>query len=78
MADLAKGGLELKTEGALKRMPKDFEHVNEPDLAAAMKLKHFYVHEDIDPKIITTPKLVDLSVDFVKRAMPLLTWGKAV
>ena len=78
VATLAKGGLELKTEGALKRMPKDFEGVTEPDLAAAMKLKHYYVQEDIDPAIITTPKLVDISVDFVKRAMPLLQWGRAV
>lgn len=74
---LAKGGLELQNEGALKRMPKEFDTVTEPDLAQAMKLKHFYVREDIDPALVTTPKLVDLSVDFVKRAMPLLEWGKA-
>jgi uncharacterized protein (TIGR02453 family) len=74
---LVKGGLELQSEGALKRMPKEFESVTEPDLAEAMKLNHFYVREDIDPVLITTPKLVDFSVDFVKRAMPLLEWGKA-
>jgi uncharacterized protein (DUF2461 family) len=44
----------------------------------AVKLKHFYVREDIDPVLVTTPKLVDISVDFVKRAMPLLVWGRAI
>jgi uncharacterized protein (TIGR02453 family) len=73
---LAKSGLELQTEGALKRMPKEFEGVAEPDLAQAIKLKHFYVREDIEPRLITTPKLVDIGVDFVKRAMPLLEWGR--
>lgn len=78
IADLKKGRLELGSEGALKRLPKDFDSVTEPDLAAAMKLKHFYVQEDIDPELVTTPKLVDMSVDFMKRAMPLLEWGRAV
>ncbi len=77
-AALAKGGLELQSEGALKRMPKEFEGVTEPDLAQALKLKHFYVREEIDPKLIITPKLVDISVDFVKRAMPLIEWGQPV
>ncbi|MGL4489798.1 MAG: TIGR02453 family protein [Rhizobiaceae bacterium] len=78
MALLAKAKLELGSDGALKRMPKDFEHVSEPDLAAAMKLKHYYVQENIDPAVVTTTKLVDLSVAFMKKAMPLLAWGRAV
>ena len=75
-AALKKGKLALETDGALKRMPKEFEAVTEPDLASALKLKHFYVSEKIDPAVITTPKLVDLSVDFAKRAMPLIEWGR--
>ena len=74
---LSKGRLELQSEGALKRMPKEFDTVSEPDLAKAMRLKHFYVREDIDPALITTPKLVDASVAFVQRAMPLFEWGRA-
>jgi uncharacterized protein (TIGR02453 family) len=77
VAQVTKGGLVLGTDGALKRMPKEFEGVTDPDLAAAMKLKHFYVREDIDPSLVTTAKLVDVSVDFVKRSMPLLQWGQA-
>ncbi len=78
VATLKKSGLELGAEGALKRLPKGFEMITDPDLAAAMKLKHFYVQENIDSALVTTPKLVDLSVAFMKKAMPLLVWGKAV
>jgi uncharacterized protein (TIGR02453 family) len=76
-AALKKGKLALETDGALKRMPKEFEAFTEPILAQALKLKHFYVSEKIDPALITTPKLIDISVDFAKRAMPLIDWGKA-
>jgi uncharacterized protein (TIGR02453 family) len=76
-AALKKGNLALETEGALKRMPKEFEAFTDPELAAALKLKHFYVSEKIDPVLITTTKLVDVSVDFAKRAMPLIEWGRA-
>ncbi len=75
-ASLASGSLELRTDEALKRLPKEFDGVSEPDLMQAVKLKHFYVREDIDPALVVTPKLVDISVDFVRRAMPLLVWGK--
>ncbi len=75
---LKKGKLALATEGALKRLPQSFENISEPDLAAAVKLKHFYVREDIDPKRITSPKLVEDCVGFVKRAQPLLDWGNAI
>jgi uncharacterized protein (TIGR02453 family) len=74
---LEQGGLVLSLEEQLKRLPKEFDTVSKPDLHAAVRLKHFYVREDIDPAIITTPQLIDISVNFVKRAMPLLTWGKA-
>jgi uncharacterized protein (TIGR02453 family) len=77
VAALARGGLALATEDSMKRLPKGFEDVEEPDLQSAMRLKHFYVREDIDPASITSPKLVDACVDFAKRAMPLLDWGRA-
>jgi uncharacterized protein (TIGR02453 family) len=75
-AVLAKGNLALSVQDQLKRLPKEFDDVVEPDIHSAVRLKHFYVREDIDPGIITSPELVDLSVDFVKRAMVLLEWGK--
>lgn len=75
-AALAKGRLALALDMQLKRLPKEFEAVTDPDLNSAVRLKYFYVREAIDPASITSPKLVDASVDFVKRAMPLLVWGK--
>ncbi len=42
--------------------------VAEPDLAEAMKLKHFYVQRNIAPELIYTPGLVDAAVSFVKTA----------
>jgi uncharacterized protein (DUF2461 family) len=41
-----------------------------------VKLKHFYVREDIDPGRVTEAELVGDCVGFMKRAMPLLEWGR--
>ncbi len=79
VAALKKGKLELATgDDTLKRLPQGFEGVSDPDLAAAVKMKHFYVREEIDPKRVTSPKLVDDAAGFAKRAMPLLEWGNAI
>ena len=75
-AALEKGGLALGTDDALKRLPKDFDSVTEPDLQAAVKLRHFYVREDVDPGRVTDGGLVGDCVGFVKRAMVLLEWGR--
>lgn len=72
---LEKGGLALGTDDALKRLPKDFDTVTEPDLQAAVKLRHFYTREDIYPVRVMEAGLVGDCVDFAKRALPLLTWA---
>ena len=74
-AGLKKGGLALGSDGTLKRLPQGFETVSEPDLAAGVKLKHFYTREEIDPKRVTEPGLVEDCVKFARRAMPLFEWG---
>ncbi len=74
---LEKGGLALSLDDQMKRLPKDFETVADADLHSAVRLKHFYVQENIDPASINSPKLVDICVDFAGRAMPLLNWGRA-
>ena len=43
VAALGKGGLEFGTQGAMKRMPRGFEHVVDADLAAAIRNRHFVV-----------------------------------
>ncbi len=74
---LASGGLALSLSDQAKRLPKGFETVADPDLHAAVRLKHFYVQQDIDPASIHSPRLVETCVDFASRAMPLLKWGGA-
>lgn len=75
---LKKGKLELGTQGAMKRMPRGFEHVADPDLSTAIRNRHFVVRQEIDPASIHTPQLADMLVDFATRARPLLDWGRAI
>ncbi|TIX00462.1 MAG: TIGR02453 family protein, partial [Mesorhizobium sp.] len=74
---LKKAGLELDTEGCMKRA-RGFEHVTEADLAQAIRNRHFAVRHTIDPAGIHTPALVEELVDFSLRAKPLLDWGRAI
>jgi uncharacterized protein (TIGR02453 family) len=75
---LNKNGLELDTEGAMKRTPRGFEHVIDKDLVAAIRNRHFVVRHVIDPAGIHGPELVEELVDFTLRAKPLLDWGRAI
>ena len=61
---LKKNGLELDTEGCMKRTPRGFEHVTDADLVAAIRNRHFVVRHAIDPAGIHGPALVDELVDF--------------
>lgn len=78
VAALGKGGLEFGTQGAMKRMPRGFEHVADADLAAAIRNRHFVVRQNIDPADIHTPALADQLVAFTVHARPLLDWGRAI
>lgn len=78
VAVLKKGKLELGTQGAMKRMPRGFEHVTDSDLSAAIRNRHFVVRQEVDPASIHVPELADMLVDFTVRARPLLDWGRAI
>lgn len=78
IAALKKGGLELGSDGAMKRMPRGFEGVEDDDLAGAIRNRHFAVRHDIDPASIHSPALVEELVDFARRARPLLDWGRGI
>jgi uncharacterized protein (TIGR02453 family) len=78
VAALKKKGLELDTEGGMKRTPRGFEHIEDADLVAAIRNRHFVVRHKIDPAGIHGPELVDELVDFTSRARPLLDWGRAI
>jgi uncharacterized protein (TIGR02453 family) len=76
-AGLAKKGLPLSNEGALQRLPRGFESVEDPDIAAAVKRKSFICSRKIAPESIASRDLLkDLSV-FAKDSSPLLEWGWA-
>lgn len=75
---LKKNGLALGDEERMKRLPRGFEQVTEPDLGEAVRNRHFVVRHTIDPTGIHSPKLVDELVDFTQRARPLLDWGRAI
>lgn len=78
VAALKKNGLELDGEGRLKRTPRGFEHVDEPDLVAAIRNRHFVVRHAIEPAAIHSAGLADELFGFVLRAKPLLDWGRAI
>ncbi|HTV68699.1 MAG TPA: TIGR02453 family protein [Rhizobiaceae bacterium] len=75
---LKKNGLEFGDDERMKRLPRGFEQVTEPDLSEAVRNRHFVVRQTIDPADIHSPKLVDELVDFTVRAKPLLAWGRAI
>ncbi|PBC03201.1 TIGR02453 family protein [Mesorhizobium sp. WSM3860] len=75
---LKQTGLELDREDCLKRAPRGFEDVSEPDLAQAVRNRHFVVRHHIDPETIHVAALVDDLVGFSLRAKPLLDWGRAI
>lgn len=75
---LAMNRLEMGAEERLKRAPRGFEAVTQPDLAAAVRNRHFDVRHQIDPADIQRPALADQLVDFAMRAKPLLDWGRAI
>jgi uncharacterized protein (TIGR02453 family) len=78
IAALKKSSLSLDSEGALKRTPRGFEHVIDPELATAIRNRHFVVRHTIDPAGIHGPDLADEIIDFTLRAKPLLDWGRKI
>ena len=78
VAALRTNGLELGEEERMKRLPRGFEDVTDPELGAAVRNRHFVVRHTIDPSGIHSPGLVDELVDFTLRAKPLLEWGRAI
>ncbi|PSH65874.1 DUF2461 domain-containing protein [Phyllobacterium sophorae] len=75
---LAKNGLELNDTNRLKRTPRGFETVTDPDLIEALRNRNFVVRFPIDPSGITSPGLADDLLDFAVRAKPLIDWGRAI
>ncbi|TMU96443.1 DUF2461 domain-containing protein [Brucella haematophila] len=78
VAKLKKNGLQISDSDRLKRTPRGFESVTEPDLVEAIRNRHFAVRMEIDPESITQAALADRLVDFVERSRPLVDWIRKI
>jgi uncharacterized protein (TIGR02453 family) len=74
-AKLAKGDLALEDEDAMKRAPRGFEDIADPEIAAAVRNKSFICSRPIAKARLRQPGLVDDIVAFARDALPLLEWG---
>lgn len=72
---LGKVELTLSDSEMLTRLPRGFEAVDGPDLAAAVRRKSFVCSRPIADASILRPALIDEIVAFAGDAMPLLEWG---
>jgi len=74
-AKLKKAGLSLSAEDLLKRAPRGFEAIDDPEIAAATRLKSMVCLRPVAEAAIASPALVDDFCAFAADALPLLKWG---
>ncbi len=75
---LGKKQLELDTENSLKRTPKGFEHVDDPDTLTWVKLTSYVVVRKLEDDDVLDPKLAKSLHTFAKDGLPLLAFGGKV
>ena len=78
VAKLRKSGLQISDYDRLKRTPRGFESVTEPDLLDAVRNRHFAVRMEIDPETIARADLSDRLVKFAEQSRPLIDWVKKI
>jgi uncharacterized protein (TIGR02453 family) len=74
-AKLKKTGLALSIEDSLKRAPRGFEAIDDPEIAAATRLKSMICLRPVGEAAIASPALADDFCAFAAEALPLLKWG---
>jgi uncharacterized protein (TIGR02453 family) len=74
-AKLKKTSLALSDEDSLKRAPRGFEAVADPEVAVAVRLKRFVCDRPVPAKAIRSAALVEDFAAFARDASPLLEWG---
>jgi uncharacterized protein (TIGR02453 family) len=72
---LKKAKIEIDDEEDMKRLPRGFETVKEPEIAAALMKKSYIGSKPIAAARLRGPGLIDDLVGFGKQALPLLEWG---
>jgi uncharacterized protein (TIGR02453 family) len=74
-AKLKKAQLALSVEDSLKRAPRGFEAIDDPEIAAATRLKSMICLRPVAETAIASPALADDFCAFTVDALPLLNWG---
>jgi uncharacterized protein (TIGR02453 family) len=74
-AKLANTALRLSDEDSLKRAPRGFEAIDDPEIAAAIRLKSLICLRPVTARAIKSPALADKFCAFARDALPLLKWG---
>jgi uncharacterized protein (TIGR02453 family) len=74
-ARLAKAGLKLSAEEALKRAPRGLEDLDDPEIGLAARLKNFICLRPVTEAQTRKPALVDDFCAFAADSLPLLKWG---
>jgi uncharacterized protein (DUF2461 family) len=74
-AKLNKARLVLSAEDSLKRAPRGFETIDDPEIAAATKLKSMICLRPVGEVATASPALADDFCAFAADALPLLKWG---
>ena len=74
-AKLKKAGLALSEEESLKRAPRGFEAIDDPKIAAALRLKSMVCVRPVPEAAVGAPALVEDFCAFAADALPLLKWG---
>jgi uncharacterized protein (TIGR02453 family) len=74
-AKLRKVSLALSEGDSIKRAPRGFEAVEDPEIAAAIRLKNLICLRPVTARAIKSPALADEFCAFARDALPLLKWG---
>jgi uncharacterized protein (TIGR02453 family) len=74
-AKLRKAGLALSAEDSLKRAPRGYEAIRDPEIASAIRLKSMVCLRPVSEAAIASAKLADGFCAFARDALPLLQWG---
>lgn len=75
VADLAAHGLRFSTEDSLINMPRGYSEHADHELAWAIRMKHFIVHQPMKRNEWKGDGIVQMVVDFAKSTTPVLDFG---
>ena len=72
---LAKAGLSLSDQDSLKRAPRGLEDIDDPEIAAAARLRSFICLRPVTEAQVAQSGLVADFCVFARDSLPLLAWG---